>query len=48
MVIAYFAQTNYSKYLEIQQQVNYEIMSELKNENIDLSQKAQTVFVKNV
>ena len=37
MVIAYFAQTNYSKYLEIQQQVNYEIMSELKNENIDLS-----------
>lgn len=47
MVIAYFAQTNYPKYLEIQQQVNYEIMSELKNENIDLSQKAQTVFVKN-
>ena len=44
---AYINETNYSKFLKIQEDLNYEISNVLKNSNINLIQKTQTLLVKN-
>ncbi len=46
-VIAYINESNYSKYMQIREQINYNIMEILRSEGIELSQRAQTVYVQN-
>ncbi len=46
-VIAYINESNYKNYMEIKEQINYNIIEILRNEGIGLSQKAQTVYVQN-
>ena len=46
-IIAYINESNYTKYMQIREQINYNIMEILRNEGIELSQRAQTVYVQN-
>ena len=46
-IITYINESNYSKYMEIKEQINYNIIEMLRNENVELSQKTQTVYVQN-
>lgn len=46
VVIAYINETNYNKFLEIKEQINYEIMAILQNEGVELAYNTQTVYVK--
>lgn len=46
VVIAYINETNYAKYLEIKEQINYEIMTILQNEGVELAYNTQTIYVK--
>lgn len=46
VVIAYINETNYEKYLGIKEQINYEIMTILQNEGVELAYNTQTVYVK--
>lgn len=46
-VIAYINESNYKNYMEIKEQINYNIIEILRSEGIGLSQKAQTVYVQN-
>ena len=46
-IIAYINESNYTKYMQIREQINYNIMEILRNEGIELSQRTQTVYVQN-
>lgn len=46
LVIGYINETDYSKFLEIKQQINYEIMTILQNQGVELAYNTQTVYVK--
>ena len=45
-VIAYINEINYAKYLEIKENINYKILSILREEKVDLAYNTQTVIVK--
>lgn len=47
LVIGYINETNYGKFLEIKEQINYEIMTILQNQGVELAYNTQTVYVKN-
>lgn len=46
-IIVYINESNYKKYMEIKEQINYNIIEILRSEGIELSQRAQTVYVQN-
>ena len=46
IVIAYINETNYGKFLEIKEQINYAIMTILQNQCVELAYNTQTVYVK--
>lgn len=46
VVIAYINEINYSKYLDIKEQINYEIMAILQDEGVELAYNTQTIYVK--
>ena len=47
IVIAYINRTNYSEYIDIKEQINYEIMATLASENVELAYNTQTIHIKN-
>lgn len=47
IVNAYVNETNYSEFLKIQENLNYQIMNILKNSQIDFVNKTQTILIKN-
>lgn len=46
LVIGYINVTDYSKFLEIKEQINYAIMAILQNQGVELAYNTQTVYVK--
>lgn len=46
VVIAYIEETNYFKYIEIKEEINYKIMSILKNQDVKLAYNTQSVHIK--
>lgn len=46
IVIAYINETNYNKFLEIKEEINYKILGILKEEKIELAYNTQTIYVK--
>lgn len=46
VVMAYINEINYSKYLDIKEQINYEIMAILQDEGVELAYNTQTIYVK--
>lgn len=45
-VIAYSNELNYNNFLDIKQNINYNIMNILRNENVELAYNTQTIYVK--
>lgn len=46
VVIAYINETNYNEFLRIKEEINYQIMTILQNEGVELAYNTQTVYVK--
>ena len=46
VVIAYINKTNYAEYLDIKEQINYEIMEILAKENVEMAYNTQTMYLK--
>lgn len=46
VVMAYINETNYMKYLNIKEKINYEIMAILQDEGVSLAYNTQTIYVK--
>ena len=46
VVIAYINETNYYKFLEVKEQINYAIMAILQNEGLELAYNTQIVYLK--
>jgi len=46
LIIAYINETDYGKFLETKEQINYEIMTILQNQGVELAYNTQTVYVK--
>lgn len=46
LVIGYINETDYGKFLEIKEQINYAIMTILQNQGVELAYNTQTVYVK--
>ena len=46
LVIGYINVTDYGKFLEIKEQINYSIMTILQNQGVELAYNTQTVYVK--
>ena len=47
VVIAYINKTNYGEFIDVKEQINYEIMTILESENVELAYNTQTIYVKN-
>lgn len=47
VVIAYINKTKFVEFLEVKEQINYEIMNILRNENVELAYNTQTMYIKN-
>ena len=47
LVIGYVNETDYGKFLEIKEQINYSIMTILKNTGVEIAYNTQTIYVKN-
>jgi len=47
MIIAYINETKYVEFIKIKEEINYNIIQELRNENIELAYNTQTIHVKN-
>lgn len=47
VVITYINETNYDKYLEIKEQINYSIMTILQNLGVELAYNTQSIYLKN-
>ena len=45
-IIGYINETNYGKFLEIKEQINYSIMTILQNQGVELAYNTQTIYVK--
>lgn len=46
LIIGYINETNYGKFLDIKEQINYAIMLILQNQGVELAYNTQTVYVK--
>jgi len=46
LIIGYINETDYGKFLEIKEQINYSIMAILQKEGVELAYNTQTVYVK--
>ena len=46
LVVGYINETDYGKFLEIKEQINYAIMTILQNQGVELAYNTQTVYVK--
>lgn len=46
LIIAYINETNYGKFLEIKEQINYAVMAILQNQGVELAYNTQTIYVK--
>ena len=46
LIVGYINVTDYSKFLEIKEQINYSIMTILQNQGVELAYNTQTVYVK--
>lgn len=46
LIIAYINETNYGKFLEIKEQINYAVMTILQNQGVELAYNTQTIYVK--
>lgn len=46
LVIGYINETDYGRFLEIKEQINYAIMAILQNQRVELAYNTQTVYVK--
>lgn len=47
VIMAYINESNYFEFLDIQEEINYEVMNILRNSNVELAYKTQTIHVKN-
>lgn len=47
MIVAYLNISNYSDFLDMQENINYEIINIVKNSDVEISYNTQTVYVKN-
>ncbi len=47
VVIAYIDETNYARFLDYKEQINYKIVSILQDANVGLAYNTQTLYVKN-
>lgn len=47
VVMAYIKKTNYAEYLDVKEQINYEIMAILASENVEMAYNTQTIHLKN-
>lgn len=47
MIACYINETNYGKFLEIKEYINYSIMTILQNQGVELAYNTQTILVKN-
>ena len=47
MVACYINETNYGKFLEIKEHINYSIMTIIQNQGVELAYNTQTILVKN-
>lgn len=47
VVNAYVNEINYSEFLKIQEDLNYQIINTLRNSNVDLAHKTQAILIKN-
>lgn len=47
IVNAYIKETDYWEFLKCKEQINYEIMSIMKKENVELAYNTQTLYIKN-
>ena len=46
LIIAYINETNYGKFLEIKEQINYAVMAILQNQGVELAYNTQTIYMK--
>lgn len=46
VVIAYINRTNYAEYLDIKEEINYNIMKILESENVEMAYNTQTMYLK--
>ena len=46
VIMAYINEADYFKYIRIKEEINYNIMEILRNENIELAYNTQTIYVK--
>ena len=46
VVIAYINRTNYAEYLDIKEEINYNIMKILENEGVEMAYNTQTMYLK--
>lgn len=46
VVIAYINRTNYAEYLDIKEEINYNVMKILESENVEMAYNTQTMYLK--
>ena len=46
VVIAYINRTNYAEYLDIKEEINYNIIKILESENVEMAYNTQTMYLK--
>ena len=46
VVIAYINRTNYAEYLDIKEEINYNVMKILENEGVEMAYNTQTMYLK--
>ena len=47
VIMAYINETNYTEFLRIKEEINYQIMTILQNEGVELAYNTQTIHIKN-
>ena len=46
VVIAYVNRTNYAEYLDIKEEINYNVIKILENEGVEMAYNTQTMYLK--
>ena len=46
IVVAYINETDYGRYMEIREKINYDILTILQQEGVELAYNTQTIYVK--
>lgn len=46
VIIAYINRTNYAEYLDIKEEINYNVMKILENEDVEMAYNTQTMYLK--